>query len=260
MTNPLHIWRGSTAHTRLKPFEHRFRYPVAMIGIDLERLDEAGRVTRLFDVNRAGLFSFHEKDFGARDNSCLRDWSKRQFTDAGIPEVKRIVFICQPRILGYQFNPISLHFGYDRDDDLLGIIYEVHNTFGDSHAYVAPVKGRAVEQHTANKTLHVSPFFDVSGQYEFALQPPDNNLSLAIRKVGDQGPDFRASMSLQRKDATTRAFLGWFIGFPFSTLTTIALIHFEALRLWFKGARYHRRPSPPARPSTRVLETKHQKQ
>lgn len=260
MKNALHIWRGSTAHTRLKPFEHRFRYPVAMVGIDLCNLPAADQMSGFFSVNRAGIFSFHEKDFGARDGSSLLDWSLQQFDGANIPDVKRVVFICQPRILGFQFNPVSLHFGYGRDDDLLGIIYEVHNTFGDSHAYVAPVKGRAVEQHIAKKTLHVSPFFDVSGQYEFALQPPDNNLSLAIRKVGDQGPDFRASMSLKRKDATTRAFLAWFIGFPFSTLTTIALIHFEALRLWFKGARYHHRPSPPARPSTRVLETKPQKE
>ncbi|WP_394694590.1 DUF1365 domain-containing protein [Hyphobacterium sp.] len=260
MIDPLHIWRGSTAHKRLKPFKHGFRYPVAMIGVDLDRLDEAGRITRLFNVNRAGLFSFHEKDFGARDNSCLRDWSKRQFADAGIPNVKRIIFICQPRILGYQFNPISLHFGYGSDGVLLGIIYEVHNTFGDSHAYVAPVKGSAVEQHTAKKSLHVSPFFDVSGQYEFALQPPDESLALAIRKIADQGADFRASMSLRRKAAKTGSFLAWFFGFPFSTLATIALIHFEALRLWFKGARYHSRPSPPARPSTPVLESKPQKQ
>lgn len=260
MNTPLHIWRGSTAHTRLKPFEHRFRYPVAMIGVDLGRLEEADQACSHFQVNRVGLFSFHEKDFGARDGSSLLEWSRQQFEAAGIPRVDNVILICQPRILGYQFNPISLHFGYDGNDELLGIIYEVHNTFGDAHAYVAPVNGHAVEQHSANKTLHVSPFFDVSGRYEFALQAPDEILSLAIRKIGEEGPDFRASMSLERKSATNNAFLAWFFGFPFSTLTTIALIHFEALRLWVKGARYHHRPSPPARPSTPVLETRPHKQ
>ena len=260
MTPPLHIWRGSTAHVRLKPFEHRFGYPVAMIGIDLGQLKEAGSLTRWFGVNRGALFSFHEKDFGSRDGTGLKLWSCEQFQAAGISGVERITFLCQPRIIGYQFNPISLHFGYDRSGVLRGVIYEVHNTFGESHAYIAPVKGKAVEQHSADKAFHVSPFFDVSGQYEFALQPPDEALSLAIRKIGSGGPDFRASMTLRRKSATAKAFLGWFASFPFSTLSTIALIHFEALRLWLKGARYHKPPAPPLQASTPVLETKSQKQ
>jgi len=256
MTSPVHIWRGSTAHKRLKPFEHGFKYPIAMIGICLEQLEDAGRVSKFFTINRWGVFSFHEKDFGARDGSSLMDWSVSQFESAGISGIQRVQHICQPRILGYQFNPISLYFGYDRKGELGGIIYEVHNTFGDAHAYVAPVKGSLVEQHTVDKSLHVSPFFDVSGRYEFALQVPDENLALAIRKVGVDGPDFRASMSLKRKEASSRAFFAWFIRFPVSTLTTTALIHFEALRLWIKGARYHHRPAPPVQPSTTVLETK----
>ena len=256
MTLPLHIWRGATAHSRLKPFEHRFKYPVAMIGIDLGRLDEAEEQTLWFNVNRMGLFSFHERDFGARDSSTLMQWSQAQFEAAGISGIKQVQLFCQPRILGYQFNPIALYFGYDANDALLGVIYEVHNTFGDAHAYVAPVEGNEVERHSAKKMLHVSPFFDVSGQYEFALQPPTDQLSLAIRKVTESGPDFRASMSLQRKTASGFNFMAWFMGFPLSTLITTTLIHFEALRLWIKGARYHKTPSPPKQASTPVLETK----
>ncbi len=260
MTPPLHIWRGSTRHIRLKPFEHRFRYPVAMIGIDLDRLEEADQTTRWFGVNRGAVFSFHEKDFGARVGSGLKIWSCARFESAGIYGVEQVVLICQPRIAGYQFNPVTLHFGYDRSGILRGIIYEVHNTFGEAHAYAAPVKGSAVEQHRADKVFHVSPFFDVSGHYEFALQPPDETLSLAIRKTASDGPDFHASLCLRRKPATARGFLGWFAFFPFSTLGTIALIHFEALRLWLKGARYHKRPSPPDQAFTLVLESKPRKQ
>lgn len=260
MTSPLHIWRGSTTHIRLKPFEHRFRYPVAMIGIDLDRLEDAEQAGMWFGVNRPALFSFHEKDFGARDGSGVKHWSRSQFQAAGISGIEHVILICQPRIMGYQFNPISLHFGYDSRGVLRGIIYEVHNTFGEAHAYVTPVAANPVEHHRADKAFHVSPFFDVSGQYEFALQPPADALSLAIRKIAEDGPDFRASMSLRRTPATSKGFLGWFASFPFSTLFTIALIHFEALRLWLKGARYHKRPSPPVKASTPVLETRPQKQ
>ncbi|WP_420432396.1 DUF1365 domain-containing protein [Hyphobacterium sp.] len=258
MNQPLVIWRGATRHQRSKPFRHGFRYPVAMIEIDLDRLEAAQSVSRWFRVNRAGLFSFHERDFGARDGHSLKHWSAARFAEAGIAGVKRTSLLCQPRILGYQFNPIALHYGYDADDQLIGLIYEVHNTFGDTHAYVAPLQGMGVLRHVAHKTLHVSPFFDVSGQYAFTLAPPDETLALSIRKSGKEGEDFRASMALKRQAATGSAFLRWFAGFPLSTLFTIAAIHFEALKLVIKGARYHKRPEPPARPATRVLESRPQ--
>lgn len=259
MTPGLALWRGHTVHKRLRPFQHAFRYPVAMMGVDLGDLETAGKPHWLA-INRFGLFSFYERDFGARDGSPLKAWADEKFRENGIEGVKSIYFICQPRILGYQFNPISLHFGYDADGSLLGIIYEVHNTFGDAHAYVAPVSGNPVEQHAAEKNLHVSPFFDVTGEYVFALKPPDDRLSLNIRKAEDGNADFRASMTLEKRPATNGAFLKWFAGFPFSTLFTIGAIHFEALRLWIKGARYHKRPEPPRHPATPVLETPAQKQ
>jgi hypothetical protein len=260
MISPLSIWRGATRHQRLKPFRHGFRYPVAMIEIDLGQLDAADRRTRWFRVNRPGLFSFHERDFGDRASTRLKDWAIARFEDAGIRDVDRITLVCQPRILGYQFNPIALHFGYDAEDQLVGLIYEVHNTFGDTHAYVAPLPEAGISRHVADKTLHVSPFFDVAGQYAFTLSPPDERLALSIRKRGDGGEDFRASMALKRHRASSGAFLRWFAGFPVSTLFTIAAIHFEALRLLIKGARYHKRPEPPARPATHVLESRPQNQ
>lgn len=260
MSHPLAIWRGATRHQRLKPFRHGFRYPVAMIEIDLDRLSEADAGSRWFRVNRPGLFSFHERDFGARDGHSLKDWSAARFAEAGIAGVKRISLLCQPRILGYQFNPIALHYGYDADDRLIGLIYEVHNTFGDAHAYVAPLPGQGVSRHVADKQLHVSPFFDVSGQYAFTLAAPDKTLALCIRKSGKEGEDFRASMALKRQTASGSAFLRWFAGFPLSTLYTIAAIHFEALKLVIKGARYHKRPEPPVRPATQVLESRTQSQ
>lgn len=260
MTSPLSIWRGATRHQRLKPFRHGFRYPVAMIEIDLGQLDAANSRSRWFNVNRPGLFSFNERDFGARTETGLLGWAKERFAEAGITDVDRITLVCQPRILGYQFNPIALHFGYDKGGRLIGLVYEVHNTFGDTHAYVAPLPESGVSRHVADKTLHVSPFFDVAGQYSFTLSPPDDRLALSIRKRGEAGEDFRASMALKRYRATSGAFLSWFTRFPMSTLFTIAAIHFEALRLLIKGARYHKRPEPPARPATQVLESRSQSQ
>jgi DUF1365 family protein len=258
MTDVLAIWRGETGHVRHTPFRHGFRYPLAMVAIALDRLEEAGRASPWFSVNRFNLFSFHERDFGARDGSSPYDWAVQQFAQSGIGNVERVTLYCQPRILGYQFNPISLHFGYAADGRPVGIIYEVHNTFGDAHAYIAPIGDTAVSRHEAKKRFHVSPFFDLSGTYAFSLTPPDETFQLGIRKIAEGQTDFYASMAMKKKTASSAQFLKWFAGFPASTLFTIAMIHVEAFKLWIKGARFHKRPAPPENSTPAVLESRSQ--
>ncbi len=49
------LYFGDVMHARLKPMGHRFSYRVMSLLIDLDRLDNADRQTRLFGVNRAVL-------------------------------------------------------------------------------------------------------------------------------------------------------------------------------------------------------------
>src|SRR6266436_7130863 len=71
------LYFGDVMHARLKPVGHRFGYRVMSLLIDPDRLDEADRQSRLFGVNRAALYSFHEKDHGMRDGSALRAYAQR---------------------------------------------------------------------------------------------------------------------------------------------------------------------------------------
>lgn len=242
---PALLYLGRTVHERRSPFVHRFSYAVALMLIDLERLSEAGRLSRLFSVGRFNLFSFRERDHGPRDGSPLVGWARDRFAEAGIDACgARIRLLCSPRVLGYVFNPISIYFA-ERADRLIGVIYQVHNTFGDDHAYVVPAGGGAREHQQADKVFHVSPFFDLAGRYDFVLRKPDRQFKLIIRKERAEGADFLATMALNRAGMTTPALLKLFATQPFSTLKTIGAIHFQALRLWLKGARYHARPAPP---------------
>lgn len=243
------IYAGRTVHERFKPFTHRFSYRLAMMLIDLDRLGEAGAQSRLFSVGRFNLFGFREDDHGARDGSPLAAWARIRFAEAGIDaERARILLLCSPRVLGYVFNPISIYFA-QAGDRLLGVIYQVHNTFGDAHAYVVPAGPGPRQHQEADKVLHVSPFFDVAGRYEFVLRPPGERFHLVIRKAREDGADFLATMALERRPLTSATLLALFASQPFSTLKTIAAIHGEALRLWLKGARYHPRPAPPGQAS-----------
>ena len=95
------LYFGDVMHARLKPTGHRFSYRVMSLLIDLDRLDEANRQSALFGVNRAALYSFHEKDHGPRDGSSLRAYAERCAAAEGIDlHGGRVELLCYPRLLG----------------------------------------------------------------------------------------------------------------------------------------------------------------
>lgn len=237
------LYTGKTVHERRAPFLHRFSYRLGSILLDLDRLNEAGRQSRVFSVGRFNLYSFHAKDHGPRDGGDLSAWARALLAQHGVElsADDRVQLLSAPRVLGYQFNPLSIYFASGADGKLKGVIYQVHNTFGDSHCYVARAQDGAVQTHDAEKIFHVSPFFDRAGRYEFTLREPDDRFHLTIFKQREDGPDFMATMAMKREALSTAQLIRLFVTQPFSSLKTILAIHWEALRLWIKGARYHSR-------------------
>lgn len=247
----LSLWRGQTVHARYTPFEQRFIYRLFLIDIDIDRLDEAARASALFSVNAAGLFSFHTKDHGPRHaEGDLRGWALRQYEIAGVDlDGGTIRLVTFPRHLFYKFAPLSLWYGYGPEGDLRGIIYEVNNTFGETHAYVAAASdGRS--RHESEKSFHVSPFFDVTGTYRFTLRAPTNKLDAIVESLKDGERIHLANIKARRLPASTRTLLKTAFTMPLSTLAVTLGIHWEALKLWIRGAGYRSRPAAPTTPTT----------
>ena len=135
------LYVGEVMHARLRRPLHRFNYRVMSLLIDLDRLGDADRQSRLFAVNRRALYSFHEADHGNRDGSSLRAYVARQAAEHGIDLARgRVQLLCYPRLLGYVFNPLSVYFCFRADGTLALLIYEVRNTFGGIQPYVLPVR------------------------------------------------------------------------------------------------------------------------
>lgn len=245
------LYVGRTVHERRAPFLHRFSYRIASVLLDLDQLETAGSQSRLFSIERFNLYSFKARDHGARDGTDLADWARARFADSGLDaNTASITLLCAPRVLGYVFNPLSIYFAQNRETgQLIGVLYQVHNTFGDSHVYVVPASEAPVSHQEAEKVFHVSPFFDVGGRYQFTIRAPSDRFHLTIVKQREDGSDFLATMAMAREEITSTTLFNLFISQPFSTLKTVAAIHFEALRLWMKGAVYHSRPTPPNTPS-----------
>jgi hypothetical protein len=158
----------------------------------------------------------------------------------------RIELLAFPRILGYAFNPLSIWYCYGSDGDLKGVLHEVRNTFGDRHVYVVPIDDEKAYRHSFNKAMHVSPFNPMEQSYHFTVNRPGKRLQVAIELADNNGTVFRAGMRLSRIPLTDRGLLEVFVTHPLVTLKVIAGIHWQALRLWVKGAAYRKRPRPPA--------------
>lgn len=236
------LYFGEVMHARLKPMGHRFSYRVMSLLIDLDRLDDAGRLSALFAVNRAALYSFHEADHGARDGTSLHAWVQARATEHGIDlSGGRTLLLCYPRLLGYTFNPLSVYFCYRADGLLALLIYEVRNTFGEIHSYVLPVRAgetsAAGVRQQQDKLFYVSPFVDMAMRYRFRIAPPGEQVRLRILETDREGPLLAATFIGRHRRLATGALLRAFVALPLMTVKIVAAIHWEALRLWLKGAR-----------------------
>ena len=242
------LYFGEVMHARLKPMGHRFSYRVMSLLIDLDRLSEADRQSPLFGVNRAALYSFHERDHGRRDGASLRGHAQGCAAEQGIDLTGgKVLLLCYPRLLGFAFNPLSVYFCHRADGELALIIYEVRNTFGDIHSYVLPVRpgeaSAAGIRQQQDKQFYVSPFVEMAMRYHFRILPPGDAVRLRILETDREGPLLAATFHGRRRALSTAALLRAFAALPLVTLKIVAAIHWEALRLWLKGARPVARPA-----------------
>jgi DUF1365 family protein len=236
------LYFGEVMHARLKPVGHRFSYRVMSLLIDLDRLAAADRQTPLFGVNRTALYSFSEADHGARDGSPLRSYAQQRAAEHGVDLTGgRVWLLCYPRLFGYTFNPLSVYFCYRADGELALMIYEVRNTFGDIHPYVLPVMPGEISaagvRQAQDKLFYVSPFIGMSMRYHFRISLPGESVKFRILETDREGPLLAATFNGHRRALDTTALLRSFLSLPLVTLKIVAAIHWEALRLWIKGAR-----------------------
>ena len=239
MTNSC-IYEGSVIHKRFKPKEHFFKYKVFSLFIDLSELNELNDKLNFFSLNKFNLISFYERDHGDRDGSSLVNWVKINLekNDINTEDIK-IKLLCYPRILGYVFNPLSIFFIYNKKENLISILYEVKNTFGEQHTYVFKVENEnKLIQNNCSKKFHVSPFIEMDCKYFFRILNPGKNLSVKIDQYDQEGKILFASQDGKRSDLTSENLMNSYLKHPLMTFKIISAIHFEAFKLWIKGIKF----------------------
>jgi DUF1365 family protein len=250
------LYAGEVVHQRFAPRRHRLKYRLFQILFDLDDLPALSRRLRLFSHNRFNAFSFHDTDHGEGADAPLRDYVDRILLEAGLDlGGGRILLLCLPRVLGWVFNPLSVYYCHDAKGDLVAMIYEVKNTFGEQHSYVIPAgeAGDGPIIQSCQKGFYVSPFMDMDMTYDFRLTRPGETVATTIYgRDGFGSPLIFAAFTGQRQALSDRVLARVLVGFPLLTLGVVAAIHWEAIILALKGLRLRIRPAPPAEPVTLV--------
>ena len=231
------IYNGKVIHKRFKPKEHFFQYSVFSLLVDLSELSILEKELKIFSYNKFNILSFYDIDHGPRDGTSLISWVKKNLNNNKInSEDITIKLLCYPRLWGYVFNPLSIFFVYNNKSKLISILYEVKNTFGEQHTYIFKIdKETQFFEHSCKKKFHVSPFIEMDCFYFFKVLKPENKLSVVINQNDEKGKILFASQDGLKSDLNNRNLIISFMSHPLMSFKIIGAIHYEALKLWFKG-------------------------
>ena len=234
------IYNGHVIHKRFIPKKHFFKYKVFSLLIDLSELSQLENELTLFSYNKFNVLSFYDVDHGPRDGSSLVDWVKSNMTKNNIEtEGITIKLLCYPRIWGYVFNPLSVFFVYDKNSNLVSILYEVKNTFDEQHTYIFKFKkSEELIEHSCRKKFHVSPFIEMNCTYYFKIAKPDEKISVYINLYADENKLLVALQEGIKVNLNNKNLIRVFLSHPMMSFKIILAIHFEAFKLWIKGIRF----------------------
>ena len=243
---------GHTFHGRKGAVENAFRYSIDYVLCDAEA---AVKTPFLFGRNRRGVTALLDRDHGGAPHQGRgAAWVREVLAGHGIDGAQTIELLAQPRVLGHVFNPVSFWLCRDAEGALIAVIAEVTNTYGDRHCYLChhpdlrPIARE--DELTAEKIFHVSPFQKIEGAYTFRFDITDERVGVWIDYSAGNG-GLIATLTGKRKPLSNGGILRAMLRRPFGARRVLALIHWQALKLWWKGATFRNRPEPPAQEVSR---------
>lgn len=243
------LYIGTVFHKRYVPKVHKLKYNVFMLFSDLDNLKEISDKHRYFSLNKFNLISLYETDYGNPDTSCEGNLKQRilnilENNSIDPSKVTAVKLLTYPRVLGFVFNPISVFYCYTNNNLPYAVIYEVRNTFSERHNYIfsIPPGGAFETVHVTEKKFHVSPFFDRLGDYTFAIQEPNEKVSVVIDYKKQSAMQLKACFSGKKIMISDRVLMILSLKIPFMTFKIIFAILYEALILKLKGLKVFKHP------------------
>ncbi len=237
-----HLLDGTVRHRRARPFVYELQHDVFYVALDLAELDEVASSFRLVGRNRRSVLTFRDDDHldpPARDlPAAIAAHLRREGVDSS---GWHITLVTNLRVLGYVFNPASFYLCRDPAGELQVVIVEVHNTHHERHLYTLRRRDdKATFVASMDKDFYVSPFIEGAGRYTVRVRDEPSRLRISINEDQDGDLLLHTSLDLTRRRMSDRTLGRMLLTHPLVTHKTTAAIHWHALQLWRRGARFHR--------------------
>ncbi len=236
--------QAQTHHARRGALKNAFTY-----GVDYVLTDLGPVAPRLISRNRFNLWSLWDRRHGGtRDHGQGVDWFRSVLKERGFATGNaQLLLLTQPSFLWFHFNPVSFWIALV-DGTPRAFVAEVNSTFGQRHYYFCALDGFAPIQKRntliAEKLMHVSPFQNIAGHYEFNFGMTDDKIDIRIAfKNGEHG--VLATLIGERRTATSKSLAWAAIRRPLGAARVLALIHWQAAILYFKNAPFLKKQKPP---------------
>ena len=225
-TNAGGIYRTTIRHTRRTPWKRSFTHRSHTWLVDVDDLPDHGALSPV-------LGSFESRDHLGDPDRTIRQNVAHFLQLNGIDlGAGTVLMAAQPRAFGFCFNPISVFWVWPSDAEPCAVV-EVHNTYGDRHAYLVhpDERGRA----TTPKQLYVSPFHGTDGTYDLAVPVPGDQLLISVNLTADDGATFSASLTGHRTDTSA-------LRAAPAALRGAVLIRLHGIALWLRRLPIRPRP------------------
>jgi DUF1365 family protein len=229
------LYATTIRHARTAPVRHDFVHRSYSWFVDIDDLPRLGWL--------GPLAGFQARDHLGEPDATLRENLDAFLAGHGVNlPGGRITMLANARVLGYVFNPISVFWCHRANGVLDCVVVEVHNTYGDRHAYLVQPDGSG--RVSTTKELYVSPFNDVSGSYDLRVPEPGRRAHVAVTLTRPDHPPFVATLVGTARPATVGAVVRTAATRPLEPLAVMIRIKWHGIRLWARRLPIQPRPTP----------------
>jgi DUF1365 family protein len=249
---------GHLMHSRQRPFPHHFTYPVYSLLVNLDELPLLQERVRGFSYNGRNLPGIYDEDHLDDTPLSIKEKLLAYLSRQGVALPDGAVYmLANARVLGYVFDPITLFYCYNQQEELELVVVEVHNTKHERFPYLlngqnqlpvtAKEAAKGVQRHTFDKQFYVSPFIEMAARYELAYSPLGSQMFVHIDEFTGEEKFFQARLWGELRPFTSQTLRHVLWYYPLMTLKVKGAIYWQAIKLLRRGLPLL--PKPPVPPA-----------